>query len=222
MQHLAQPTVLKSAAVAALLTSVAGYPRLALWPTPYVTWYLELVLFTGSFVLWAFVFAWHPPFTGRSVFVRPADRRLWLRVTTVGVVVALALLGLLDPTFRARTPADYPVSLRQWWAMTAFALAFQPLFLTFAPLDWAARLLRRTWLAVAFTILFGVVVMIIKTRSAPTPLPTTVFLELLGLRVVLGAVAVYCYLRGGVFLVWWWTLLLQLRHLWSLADSVNS
>jgi len=32
---------------------------------------------------------------------------------------------------------------------------------------------------------------------------------------VLGSCSVYFYLRGGAGLVWWWALLLQLRHLFD-------
>jgi hypothetical protein len=95
-------------------------------------------------------------------------------------------------------------------------VAFHPLFLTFAPLAWALRLFRRLGIAIVFTVLFGTFVMVIKAQSSPTPLPPAVFIELLGLRVVLGALAIFFYLRGGVLLVWWWIFLLQLRHLLTL------
>jgi hypothetical protein len=213
MRRLAQPEVLKSAGLAALLTSLACYPRFALWQIPYPIWYLESVLFVGSFVLWAFVFAWHTQFTDRPVFNKRIEARLWLAATVAGVLVASVLHVFLDPTFKTRTPADYPISIDEWLGMTAFALAFNPLFLIFAPLAWAVRLMRRVWVASIFTVLFGVFVMAIRIQSAPSPLPPIVFMELLALRLVLGSCSVYFYLRGGVGLVWWWALLLQLRHL---------
>jgi len=216
MRRLAQPNVLKSAGLAAGFTSLACYPRFALWDNPFPIWYLMSVLFVGGFVLWAFVFAWHTQFTRRPVFNLKFEPQLWAIATTAGLVVAFVLHFYLDPTFRQRTPADYPTSLTEWLGMTVFALAFNPLFLTFAPLAWAVRLFHRVWIAVAFTILFGVFVMVLKTRSAPTPLPPNAFLELLALRFVLGSLSVYFYLRGGVFVVWWWAFLLQLRHLLSL------
>jgi hypothetical protein len=213
MRRLAQPSVLKSAGVAALLTSIVCYPRFAQWQSSYAIWYAEAVMFFGSLVLWAFVFAWHTEFTGRPVFNHRIDARLWLIATVAGVLVSTVLHVFLDPTFKIRTPADYPKSVEEWLAKTAFALAFYPLFLTFAPLAWAARLVRRVWIASLFTVLFGVFVMTLKIQSAPTPLPPTVFLELLALRLVLGTCSVYFYLRGGAGLAWWWALLLQLRHL---------
>jgi len=213
MRRLAHPNVLKSAGLAAFLTSLACYPRFALWDNPFPVWYLMSVLFAGGFVLWAFVFAWHTQFTRRPVCNVKFNPRLWALATTAGLVVAFVLHFYLDPTFKQRTPADYPTSADEWLGMTAFALAFNPLFLTFAPLAWAVRLFHRVWIAVVFTILFGVFVMVIKTRTSPTPLPPTVFVELLALRCVLGSFSVYFYLRGGAFLVWWWAFLLQLRHL---------
>ena len=213
VRRLAEPSVLKSAGVGALLTSMVCYPRFAQWQSNVVIWYAEAVMFFGSFVLWAFVFAWHTEYIGRPVFNRRIAPRLWLAATIAGVLVATVLHVFLDPTFKVRTPADYPTSVEEWLAKTAFAVAFYPLFLTFAPLAWAARLSHRVWIAAVFTVLFGVFVMTIKMQSAPTPLPAPVFVELLALRLILGSCSVYFYLRGGVGLVWWWVLLLQLRHL---------
>ncbi|HEX5223120.1 MAG TPA: hypothetical protein VFZ59_26415 [Verrucomicrobiae bacterium] len=213
MRRLAQPSVLKSAGVAALLTSIICYPRFAQWQNDYAIWYAEAVMFLGSLVLWAFVFAWHTEHSGRPVFNHCVDWRLWVAATAAGVLVATVLHVFLDPTFKLRTPADYPTSVEEWLAKTAFAVAFYPLFLTFAPFAWAARLSHRVWIAAVFTVLFGVFVMTMKIQSAPTPLPPGVFLQLLALRLVLGTCSVYFYLRGGAGLVWWWVLLLQLRHL---------
>ena len=213
MLRLAQSRTLKSAGVAAALTSLACHPRFAVWKVPYSIWYLELVLFLGSFLLWAFVFAWHTHFTDRPVFNRRVEPRLWLLVTCAGIVVAIGLHWYLDPAFKRRTPADYPTSINQWFGMTAFALAFTPLFLTYAPLAWAVRLVQRVWLAGVFTVLFGVFVMLLKIQADPKPLAPTVFMELLALRLVLGVCSVNLYLRGGAWLVWWWTLLLEFRHL---------
>ncbi len=216
MRQLAQPHVLKSAALAALITSLVCFPRLALRQVPYPIWYLESVTFVGSFVLWAFVFAWHTRFTHRPVFHHRIELRLWAITTAAGIVVALVLHRFLDPILRLRTPADYPASVDEWLVTTAFALAFNPLFLTFAPLAWAIRLVNRLRLAVGFTVLFGIFVLLVKVQSAPTPLPPMVFMELLALRLVMGSFSVYFYLQGGAALTWWWALLLQLRHLLTL------
>ena len=36
----------------------------------------------------------------------------------------------------------------------------------------------------------------------------------------MGFLAVSFYLRGGVFLSWWWTLLIEARHLLNLAGNL--
>lgn len=216
MRLLAQSSVLKSAALGALLTTLLCLPRLTQWENRLPVWYLLATLSASSFVLWAFVFAWHTPCLHRPVFVVKLDLRSWILASVAGLAVAGILHFLLDPVFQQRTPGDYPTSLAEWFGMTLFALAFGPLWLTFAPLAWAARLCHRAWLAVGFTILFDCFVMLMKIQSAPTPVPGSVFLELLALRLVLGAGSVYWYLRGGAWLVWWWLGLIQARHLVSL------
>lgn len=216
MRRLAQPSVLKSAALGALLTTLACYPRFTVWKTQLPIWYLLVMLFVSAFVLWAFVFAWHTAYVQRPVFVVKFETRSWLLATGAALIVASVLHFVLDPVFKLRTPGDYPTSVAEWFGMTLFALAFGPLWLTFAPLAWAARLFQRVWLAAVFTICFDVFVMIVKTQSAPTPVPLPVFVQLLALRLVLGAGSVYFYLRGGAWLVWWWLALVQLRHLANL------
>ena len=216
MRRLAQTSVLKSAALGALLTTSACYPRFAVWDHQLPIWYLLVMLFVSAFVLWAFVFAWHIPYVNRPIFAVKFETGPWMLATGAGLAVAGTLHFVLDPTFKQRTPGDYPTSLEEWFGMTLFALAFGPLWLTFAPLAWAARLCQRVWLAAVFTILFDVFVMIIKTQSAPTPVPFSVLLQLLALRLTLGAGSVYFYLRGGAWLVWWWLALVQLRHLVNL------
>ena len=94
MRRLAQPSVLKSAGLAALLTSLVCYPRFAQWQSNYATWYAEAVMFFGSFVLWAFVFAWHTEHAGRPVFNHRIEPRLWLAATVAGLLgCVLALVG---------------------------------------------------------------------------------------------------------------------------------
>jgi hypothetical protein len=92
MRSLAQPEVLKSAGVAALATSLASYPRLALWPQQlYPIWYLEGIIFLGSIVLWGFVFAWHTEYTARPVFALKMGPEHFAVATTAGIFVAIVL-----------------------------------------------------------------------------------------------------------------------------------
>lgn len=220
MRRLAQPEVLKSSALAALLTALLCCPRLLLWKDrPWPIWYLEALLFLGSIVLWGFVFAWHTAYTQRPVFTLKIPPKALLLATVVGIATAAGLLLFLDPISRQRTPEDYPTDLKQWLSHTLFSLAFLQLFLTFAPFAWLMRLFRNQGIAFALTVLLGVLVLTLKSSSSPRPVPTGFFLWLLAARIVLGWFPVWLYLRGGVLLAWWWGLLIHARHLPGLIHS---
>jgi hypothetical protein len=217
MRSLAQPDVLKSASVAALLCSIACYPRLFLWVNrTHALWYLEAVLFLCGIVLWAFVFGWHTKYTGRPVFTWRVGLVPFIGVTLAGVAIAMVLRVWLDPSLRLRTPEDYPTTVPQWAALTLFSLAFSQLYLVFAAFAWFIRLFQHTGMAAVLTVLFGVFVLVVKNQGSPSPMSTELLLGLLASRVLLGALTVYFYLRGGLALAWWWGLLLQSRHLWAL------
>jgi uncharacterized membrane protein len=217
MRSLAQPEVLKSAGAAALISSLACFPRLWLWPNRrYDLWYLEASMFLGGIVLWAFVFAWHTKYTQRPVFTLKPGLEPFLLATLSGVGAAILLHLWLDPSLRLRTPEDYPGTIEQWIALALFSLAFNQLFLVFAPFAWAMRLFQNAAMAAILTVLFGVFVMLIKNHASPNPMSAALLLGLLVVRLTVGALSVYFYLRGGVILVWWWGLLLQSRHLWKL------
>jgi hypothetical protein len=217
VRSLAQPEVLKAAGIAALLSTLACFPRLCLWVNrPYALWYLQAVLFLCGVVLWAFVFGWHTKYTGRPVFTLRIGLVPLVGATLGGVAIAMFFHGQLDPALRLRTPEDYPANLEQWLALTLFTLAFTQLYLVFAAFAWFVRLFQSTWMAAILTVLFGLFVLVVKNHASPSPMPTPLLLSLLVSRVTLGALSVYFYLRGGVLLVWWWGLLLHCRHLWNL------
>lgn len=218
MRHLLQPRVLSSATVAALVSSLASYPRLSLWANrPAPVWYLEVMIFLCAIVLWGFVFAWHTPYTGRPVFARKLERGPFLAATGVALVAA-AVFGLwLDPALRPTIPDEYPADLKHWAAMVLFSLAINQLFLIFAPFDWLMRLSKNRRVAASLTVLFGVAVLAMKLQSLSVPLPTTLLVALLAGRIVTGFLTVAFYLRGGVLLVWWWTFLFEARLLVDLA-----
>jgi hypothetical protein len=219
VRDLAQPETLKSAVLAAALTSIACYPRLLLWTKrAHPLWYLEATIFLGAIVLWAFVFAWHSKYCKRPVFTLKLRGATVAAATLAGVLGALALHFFLDPALRLRTPEDYPSNLREWMAITLFTLGFSQLFLLFAPFAWLLRLLRNRRAAAVLTVLFGVFVLVIKTSSSPQPYPAALFAALLLARILSGCLGVYFYLRGGVLLVWWLGLLIEARHLISIAD----
>ena len=202
---------------AAAIASVLCLPRLWLWSErKHPLWYLEVLLLLGGTVLWAFVFAWHPKYTGQPVFRVKIEPALVATITLIGLGIATLLYFLLDPRLRIMIPADYPRNLQEWAAMTLFSLAFTQVFLVLAPFAWLMRLFRDRATAIGLTVLFGLFVMVLKNQSSPTPLPLGLFSGLLALRVVTGLLSIYCYLRGGALLVWWWTLLLETRHLATL------
>jgi magnesium-transporting ATPase (P-type) len=217
MRSLAQPAVLKSAATAALVSSLACYPRLFFWANrPQSLWYLEAVLFLCGIVLWAFVFGWHTRYTRRPVFSLKVGLAPFTEATLAAVAIAVVFHFWLDPSLRLRTPEDYPTTVAQWLALVLFTLAFNQLYLVFAAFAWFARLFQNNGMAAILTVLFGVFVLVIKTHASPSPMPTGLLAGLLVSRVVMGSLSVYFYLRGGVLLAWWWGLLLQSRHLWTL------
>jgi hypothetical protein len=220
MRRLIQPGVSKAAALAGLATALLCYPRFAFWTQRmHPLWYLEAATFCGSFVLWAFVFAWHTHYTKRPVFTLRIGPGAWVMATTAAVLMATILHYFLDPSLRQTTPGDYPVNLSQWAAMTLFSLALNQLFLVFAPFAWLMRLCGRQTVVVALTVLFGVLVLLLKTRMSPEPFPLSLLAALLGVRLILGLLAVGFYLRGGVLLASWCALLLQARHLPGLVSD---
>jgi hypothetical protein len=218
VRRLAQPEVLKSAAIAAVLTTLLCTPRLLLWARPkYPIWYQEAVLFFGSIVLWSFVFAWHNHYSGRAVFTLKITPRLAALATLAGIGASVGLWFGLDPILRVRTPGNYPTTIEQWIARALFGLAFLQLFLTFAPFAWVLRLFRNPTIAAVSTVLFGVVVLALQNREAPGEVPPALFVAQLLIRVVMGSLSLFFYLRGGVLLAWWWGFLVELRHAFALG-----
>jgi hypothetical protein len=116
---------------------------------------------------------------------------------------------------RTKLPEEYPVDLRHWLAMVLFYLAFNQLFLTFAPFAWLMRLFRHRWLATSLTAVFGAGVLALKIHSLASPVPPMLLTALLAGKIVIGFLVVSFYLRGGLLLVWWWTLILEARHLFE-------
>src|SRR5262245_18890954 len=214
MRDLAQVNVLKKSAVAASITAVLCFPRLILWSTRvYPIWYLLALLWLGSIVLWAFVFAWHTKYTHRPLFTFKIAPKTFGIATACAAGTSLLLGIVVDPMIRSALPQEYPKNFAQWASMSLFSLAFAQLFLLFAPLAWLARLLNGRLVAIPLTVLFGVFVMVVKNQSSPNPLGAQLFWSVLLVRVRVGFLYFYFLLRGGVLLVWWWGLLIQARHL---------
>jgi hypothetical protein len=220
VRRLAQPEVIRSAVIAALVGALLCYPRLLLWQTrAYPVWYLEAVLFLGGIVLWAFVFAWHTEYTNRPVFTITWTPALFAAATITGILAAVVSRLFLDPSLRLKIPEDYPANFQQWVATALFSLAFGQLFLLFAPFAWLIRLTRNRGIAIVMTVLFGVAVLLLKNQSSQTPIQFPLFAAILVLRILMGLLLVLFYLRGGVILVWWCGLLIEARHLFTLGEN---
>ena len=220
MRHLLQPRVLNWAVAAALVSALACYPRLSLWPTRSApAWYLEGMIFLCSIVLWGFVFAWHTHYTRRAVWVFKLEPRLFAATTLVGIVAAAAFHQWLDPALRTRIPEEYPADLTHWLAQLLFVMFLSQLFLLFAPLAWLMRLCKNLRVSAVLTVLFGVGVFAMRMHTLSTPLPSPLLAVLLAGKVVTGFLAVWFYLRGGVLLIWWWTFLFEARHLLNLTGN---
>ena len=220
MRHLLQPRVLNLASVAALVSAVACYPRLSIWQhRPGPMWYSEAAIFVCCIMLWGFVFAWHTPYTKRPVFVFNLDAGWVAAATMAGLVMAAVYYLWLDPLIKSKFPEDYPPDLPHWLATLPYVLCFNQLFSTFAPFDWLMRLAKNRWVAMTVTALLGAGVQALKIHKLAVPVSPLLLAALLALRVGGGILAVTFYLRGGIFLVWWWTFLLESRLLVDLIGG---
>jgi len=214
MRRLVRPKVVTAAAIAAASSAALSIPRMLLWAKrPLPLWYLESTIFLSGFVLWAFVFAWHTEYTHRPVFTLKIKPSLFATATLAGILATIALHFFLDPALRLITPEDYPGDFAHWLASTLFGLAFTQLFLLFAPVAWALRLFRNENVALWLTVFFNVFLLILRTQVSPRPFPHGLFMELFALHVVMGYLGVWFYLRGGIFLASWLSLLIEARHL---------
>jgi hypothetical protein len=220
MHHLAQPRVLLLASLASLVTTLACYLRLAHWlKRSDPLWLAVAMIFFCGIVMWGFVFAWHTLYTRRPVFTFKIEPRLFVTVTVTAIAVAAIFHLCIDPVLRVKTPEDYPADQQQWLAWTLFSLAFNQLFFVFAPYAWLIRLSQNQKVATGLTVLFGAFVLAIRNHSSPTPLPFLLLAIMLAVRIGMGFLSVSFYLRGGVLLSWWWTLLIEARNLLDLTGN---
>jgi len=218
VRAFSQPVVLKNAALAALLTSLASLPQVILWEKRQApVWYLVAALLLATFVLWAFVFAWHNQYTERNPFTVSRRPQLWFAATAGGILGAVVAQVLTDPKLRAVVPEDFPTDLKSWLASASFTLFFTHLFLIFAPVAFFARLIRKREAVILLTVLFNAFVVLLKATEVP--LPPDLAMQMLVMRIIAVAVSVYFYLEGGIWMLWWMGLLIQARHLPGLIHS---
>jgi len=214
VRSLVQPETMKSAALASCVTAVICYPRLAIWTDrPYQVWFLCFVLGWAAFMLWSFVFAWHQKYTGEEVLVAKIKPSIWGAATVAGLIGSSFLHFGIDSVLRPLVPEDYPATMRAWLAMTLFILAFDQLFLCFAPFAFFVRLVQTRNVALGLTVSFGVFLVYLKARSWQGQFSAPFIMALVAWRILASYLSVYFYLNGGVVLTWWWVFLLQLRHL---------
>jgi len=214
VRDLTRPETLKSAIPAALASALLGWPRLLLWHDARLpTWRLEGILFLGSVVLWSFVFAWHTKYSRRPVLVFRPGWMPFASATIAGLFCAIGRKLLLDPALRDRMPAEFALSGTDWVATLLFSLGFAQLMLVFSPFAWFVRLCHRPGMAAILTVLFGTFVIALKFSPHHANLPGWLYVGVLLSRVVSSALAVFFYLRGGVLLVSWMQLLIEIRLL---------
>jgi hypothetical protein len=214
MRRLTQPDVLKHASVAAVITALACWPRMLLWQERTApVWFLEIAAFLCSIVLWSFVFAWHTAYTGRPAWGPRPGPKLFLMATVGAIVADLAYHLCIDPTLRAKAPGDYPADMTHWIAMALFAVSLNQLFTVFAPFAFFIRLFRNPTAAMVLTILFSVFILTNKMSTLSSPPSGPLAVQVVVGRLITGSLAVIFYLRGGIGLATWWTLLLEVRYL---------
>lgn len=213
MRSFAEPVVLLRAAIAGALTALACYPRIAHWNSREdAVWFLVAVIGWAAFVMWAAVFAWHEKHAGREVFPKRVSPNLWLVALALGGVGAVISFHFGDPTLRQLAPTDFPRNPGQFAEHVLFNLAFEQLFLCFAPFAFAVRLLPGAKAAGAGVVLFGLLVLALKLQSVAAAITWEMALGLGFFRALSSAVTVWLYWQGGVWLVWLFALLLLCRH----------
>jgi len=177
-------------------------------------WFLALTLAWASFILWSFVLGWTPQNVRRPILaVRPI---LWIMATFAGLAGALVLRLFIDSVLQILLPGDYPDTYEAWLAMTLFTLGFDQLFLCFAPFAFFVRLISDQRVAATLTVLFGVVLLGLRIESLGGQVSPGFITGLFVWRIAAGFLTLYFYLKGGLSLVWWCALLMQLRHLINL------
>ena len=100
-------------------------------------------------------------------------------------------------------------------------LAFNQLFLIFAPFDWLMRLSKNRWVAASLTGLLGAALLAMKFHTLSASIAAPLLVVMLAARIVAGFFVVWLYLRGGVGLVCWWAFLLECRHLLDLIEPIS-
>ena len=218
MRSLAEPAVLLRAALAAALTVLACYPRLANWgQRPNALWYLLAVVGWAAFVMWAAVFAWHERHGGVKLFRRDVSVQVWLSALGLGVAGGAVMFFFVDPTLREVSPTDFPRTASEWFERMLFNLALEQLFLCLAPFAFCARLFRTQRAGAIGVVLFSLLVFALKLQSLKTPLAGTLVALLAVFRTFSSVAMIGLLLRGGFWPLMLFTFVLQCRNLFALS-----
>ena len=213
MRSLAEPAVLLRAAIAAALTALACYPRLAHWgQRADAVWFYEAIIGWSAFVMWAAVFAWQERHGHVEVFPKKMPPKLWLITVALGVSGAAISFFFGDPALQRLAPTDFPLNLDQWLQHMLFNLSLEQLFLCFAPFAFLVRLLPSAKSAAIGVVLLGLLIFALKLQNLKAALTWDVALVMVLFRAIHSTVTVWLYLHGGAWLVWLFALLLQCRH----------
>lgn len=213
MRSLADPDVVGRALLAGTISAVACYPRLVNWSQREdAVWFLVAFVGFTAFAMWAAVFAWHEKHGGRALMPRNVPAPFWALTTALGLAGAAVAFHFGDVALRRIAFTDFPQNANEWAEHLLFNLAMEQLFLCFAPLAVGLRLLPNATAAGVTTVLFGLFVFALKLRGVAADLPADLLFVLFACRAVQGAVTVWLYWQGGLAAVWYFVLLLQIRH----------
>jgi hypothetical protein len=214
VRALLEPRVCRTAALASAVSAAACLPRLWLWETrPEPLWFLGLVLWWGAFILWSFVVAWYPRYTGRGLWALPTGGRVWGIATGCGLLASGVLDQLVDPILRPVAPLEYPATGAAWAATVLFNLSFTQLFLVIAPYAVFMRLARDERWASGLTVLVGVLVVMRKTGMYLDQLGGFELAVVYLWRIAASLATVWLFRAGGLWVALWFVFLLQTRHL---------
>lgn len=214
VRQFASPPVLAKALTAGAICALATVPRLMIWQERTdAVWFMAGLLGWCLFVLWGFVFAWEPIHGHAKSFTFQKSLQMWGILSCTGLLVAALLHFGLDPVYQKLFPKEFPADPQAWIAFTLFDLALTDLFLCFAPLAFFARLIKDQRWVIGLTIGFNLLVLGLKLGASPESPPLGIILALTIYRLIDAAAAVYLYRWGGVWPVWYLTLLIDLRHL---------
>jgi hypothetical protein len=214
MHSLVQIDTMRSAAIAAAISGLVCYPRLAIWTgRPNSLWFMLTMLVLVSFMLWSFVFGWYPRFMSRPVVHFHPGRGVWVLAVAGGLIGGMILRFGVDPILRAARPGDYPASAAEWIVFTLFSLGFSQLFVSYAPLSFFLRLFGRATAAIGLTVLFGLGLLAAQLQGTGVELEPSFLVSLYLIRALFGVMSGILFLHGGLLPTMSWALLLELRLL---------